>query len=253
MLKDYAILKFTGNDAVSFLHGQCTSDIEAQAANTSSLTSWCNAKGQVIVTGILYKTEHELFFIIHISLQDFVEKQLRMFVLRSDVSIENITKQIHLIASDDNNQIILPTLTNVGLLISEQEQSNTLDDNAFALHCIQAGIPWLTQAHQEQYQPQMLNMDLLQGLSYQKGCYPGQEVVARLHYRGTIKKRLFIINCESSMEVDDELITNEEKNGSVINIAKADSNYIALAVCNIEIKEAKEVTCNGNNVKIIDS
>lgn len=242
MLKDYAILKFTGEDAVSFLHGQFTSDIQTQANNTTSLTSWCNAKGQVIVTGIIYKTEAELLFIIHQSLQEFVEKRLRMFVLRSDVTIENVS----------GATITLPDINELSLTIFAQKQTSEIDNNEFLLQSIKAGIPWLTKTHQEEYQPQMLNMDLLQGLSYQKGCYPGQEVIARLHYRGTIKKRLFIVESNSALNIGDSIVASEERLGDVINVAKDDNNHIALAVCNTDIKNAEDITCNGNTVTVPD-
>jgi len=253
MLKDYSILKFTGTDAVDFLHGQFTTDIQQQTINTSSLTAWCNAKGQLIVTGILFKTDADLYFIIHSSLQEFVEKRLRMFVLRSDVNIENLTEDYCLNAGkniEEKGVFSIAELNGISLLISKQEQTNSIDDNIFSLQCIQSGVPWLTKQHQEQYQPQMLNMDIINGLSYQKGCYPGQEVIARLHYRGTIKKRLFVVDSNSSITIGDEVFSANEKQGDILNVAQEGNNYVALAVCNVEISKTDNILINDSEVTI---
>ena len=84
---------------------------------------------------------------------------------------------------------------------------------------ILAGLPWITSSTQEQYLPQMLNLDALKGLSYQKGCYPGQEIIARLHYRGEVKKRLNLIQSEQPLSIGDQLIS-EQSNSIVGTVIK---------------------------------
>ncbi len=112
---------------------------------------------------------------------------------------------------------------------------------------IRAGIPWITPATQEAFVPQMVNLDLIGGVSFSKGCYPGQEIVARAHYRGQVKQRtcLVHIETESAPEPGDKLYSadmGEQSSGTIVNAAPSPGGgHDALAAIQTSSVEAGDV------------
>jgi folate-binding protein YgfZ len=112
---------------------------------------------------------------------------------------------------------------------------------------IRAGIPWITPATQEAFVPQMVNLDLIGGVSFSKGCYPGQEIVARAHYRGQVKQRTYLahIETESTPEPGDKLYSadmGEQSSGTIVNAAPSPGGgYDALAAIQMSSVEAGDV------------
>ncbi|MCZ6802766.1 MAG: hypothetical protein O7D86_02225 [Proteobacteria bacterium] len=270
-LSGFAVLEISGNDRQSFLHNQFTNDLKLIDEPAAQLSAWCNPKGQVITTLLIINTGSTYLLIFKDNLKEVVQKRLSMFVMRSEVTINDISNELPLtgLANIDDLNLLgsnIPTKpgelqTNDDLIIiclpgysgrylisgnieSLKDKFNDLEDkpqitssSIWELLDILSGIPWITANTQEQFLPQMLNLDSLKGLSYQKGCYPGQEVIARLHYKGKVKKRLNLIQSDFHLNVGDNVYSKQSKNnvGTVINSAHhPDGNFYGLAIIELD-------------------
>ena len=220
-----AVLTVSGADAAHFLQGQITCDVSDITETQSSLGALCNPKGRAITTFLLVKTGAAFLMILPAELLMPVKKRLQRYVLRSDVTLTDSSDRHCLIGLCDPGPQAGPLLsTRQQDLISvnfSATQSRYLviaeTDKAMALWServdhqgyrpessalwsyldIVAGIPWLTTATSEEFIPQMLNLDRLGGVSFNKGCYTGQEIVARTHYLGKAKRALFLAECDT--------------------------------------------------------
>ena len=266
-LSDFALLAISGNDRHAFLHGQFINDLNLIEEPAAQLSAWCNPKGQVITNFLVVNTGISYLLLFKQDLKAFVQKRLGMFIMRSDVAIEDITEtsplvgltnindlsalgsdiptnagEVHavdgliIICHPDNSGRYLITGSIEALKNKIPELTKSLQlasSRVWSLLDILVGLPWINSTTQEQFLPQMLNLDALNGLSYQKGCYPGQEVIARLHYRGEIKKRLQLIKSDHELNVGDKLYQQQSENnvGTIINSAShPDGSYYSLAV-----------------------
>ena len=224
-LSHFAILKVSGEDAHTFINAQFTCDLEELSRRDWLFAAWCLPNGRVISTFILFRKDQDYYLVLPAMLRDRFVQRLTMFVLRSAVSITDCSDEITLLGLAGNKALSLiealqanDTVTVLALWdhktryilccpndkVSDVMQQlvdhcDEGDRNSWSLLDIETGIPWIINATSEMYLPQMLNLDLFAGLSYRKGCYPGQEVIARLHYRGQLKKRLFLGRADSSI------------------------------------------------------
>jgi hypothetical protein len=227
-----AIIEISGADAESFLNGQFTINIEKISEHQLQFSAWCNPKGQVKTTFYIYHHADNFYILLPEELKVSFLKQLSMYILRADVQLtdqsDSLTRlglrleisdlgQSDLLNLLPDNLAVLPlaaTETELSsrqsryIIVTDIEQAesirNTLtekladiDPSVWQFLDIQAGIPWLTPETSEKFLPQMLNLDLMEALDYQKGCYPGQEIIARLHYRGELKRNLYLATCTS--------------------------------------------------------
>lgn len=254
LLEHLSVIRIHGEDALTFLQGQLTCDVRSVLENKASFAAFCNPKGRVISTLLIFKDKAGYGVIIPSSLLDPVIEKLRRYVLRSKVLLEDASS-IDAVLGLDYPQLT-PTLAldpealNVthgpGLFIalpSEGDRfwwiinkddllSNTekLQSQGFIQTSattwrfseITAGIPWFEIEQSEQFIPQMLNLDGLGGISFNKGCYTGQEVVARTHFLGKAKRQLFLATCERELIPDRKLSVftpfDREKRGDVLNL-----------------------------------
>jgi len=201
-----AVIEVTGEDAIDFLHGQVSADIRALSADQTLLTAWCSPKGRVLFMPRLLRTGNGT--LIALLPQDqsaaFI-KRLRMFVLRAKVTIEDRSSSHGVLVLDgaaepagaaglvlgidgDRRWLVGPreVLASVWDALGVPAQG----DNAARLTDIARGEAMLPAALTDAFLPQELNLDVLAGVSFNKGCYPGQEIVARVKFRGTVKRRV---------------------------------------------------------------
>ena len=184
---DFKVFSVTGEDAESFLQGQLSNDV-----NIDGPTAFCNPKGAVLALFILKKTEQGFLLASQDECIDAVIQRLRMFVLRSKVVIEN-TDSVLIVNADSNDHTFYEAH------LSLQLRAQPLTDAVSATpQLMQAGLFKLTTETSGQFTAQFLNLDLINALSWQKGCYVGQEVIARLHYRGKVTKRCYLLQSDSA-------------------------------------------------------
>lgn len=224
-----AVLEVTGRDAAGFLQGQLTCNVNELSLEKASLAGFCTAKGRVISILLCLKTEAGFLLILPASLLEKVQKKLQMYVLRSAVVLQDSRESLCVlglaeggsescrdlahcaVAQRDGWVVRLPTPEPQYLQICHPLQAlahsqeyqrqgllpGSVDEWRFL--AISAGIPWLEIEQSEQYIPQMLNLDQLAGISFNKGCYTGQEIVARAHYLGQVKRSLFLGECAANV------------------------------------------------------
>lgn len=216
-LTGYALLRFSGVDAQAFLNGQLTCDVLALQPGMSTYGGYCTPKGRLLATFLLWADATGYTMLLPATLAEPIRKRLAMYILRSKVQIADITaahtfagaagtdaeaqiaalgsaapQALHRMTVQDNMITLhLPVHRYLLILPADRPITDSNGNVAWQLLDIMAGIPFVTPATQEEFVPQMLNLDLIGGLSYTKGCYPGQEIVARMHYLGRLKQRMY--------------------------------------------------------------
>lgn len=195
----YKTIVVSGEDAFEFLQNQLTNDLKLLDENPqtshghtipgawdpdgdSILSAWCNPKGRVIWFGTVYKTETGYSLSVATDLVEDMLERLKVFRFRSRVEF----------AIEDGGAV----------------------DTAFL---ITNGYPAIGKAQSELFTPHMLNLDLLGAINIDKGCYPGQEVVARTHYRGATKRRLMRFESSKPVSPGDKVSDGEREVGEVLN------------------------------------
>jgi folate-binding protein YgfZ len=273
-LSYFAVVKVSGDDAESFLNGQFTSNIGNITEHQLQSSAWCNPKGQVKTTFYIYRHADNFYILLPEELKVSFLKQLSMYILRADVQITDQSDSLTMIGlcleksdlgqSDILNQLpdnlavlqLASTEAELGqsrfIIVADIQQAesirNTLtkklaytDPSVWKLLDIQAGIPWLTPETSEKFLPQMLNLDLMKALDYQKGCYPGQEIIARLHYRGELKRKLYLTTCTSNEtpEPGTSIVSSEKKTVGTVIQAQTDvkTTYLLAVIDNESIQD----------------
>jgi folate-binding protein YgfZ len=282
-LSQFGILKVTGEDAPGFLQNMLSNDareVSEQRAQYSSLNS---PKGRMLASFLIWRTDGTDYFLqLPRSLCDAIQKRLSMFVLRSKVKITDVSEQQVCIglAGDGATALLQQHFGSIpqDTMAVEQRgnacvirtgtqrfQINTKPQHAPALwqnlsaaarpagsNCwdwlnIRAGIPVILPATQEQFVPQMANLDLIGGVSFKKGCYPGQEIVARMQYLGKLKRHMSLAHIEGNTvpQPGDELYSTEmegQASGMVVNATAAPGGGCdLLAVVQISSRETQLV------------
>ena len=270
-LSHLSILSFSGSDVSDFLQGQMTQDINSISNQSYKMTSILNPKGRMIVSGLIKKSEDVFFLIIRKDLSEDILNWLSRYILRSDViitiedfNIIGLNNENHkkLINDQDNSQQlnIAPIdadkdryiLIINNEVVTEDNSIQSINENDWILADIKRGLAIIDKNNSEKYIPQMINLDLLEGISFSKGCYTGQEVVARVQHRGKIKQRMFYITFESnSNEIDaqSEVMCDDKKVGSIVISKKSDNYFHALAVINTTDSD-EDLLLDGSEVNL---
>ena len=207
-LSALCVIQFQGADAVAFLHAQVTNDVDHLSPDRACLAAYCTAKGRTLATMVLWRPQDDtVLALVRRDLADGLAKRLRMFVLRSKVAITLTELQVQgvtvaqdqsavwdLVQADDATLIYAPGQLDhqarAWRISTAPVPEAQTDAGPWNSADILAGLPWIGAATQDMFIPQTLNLDLIDAINFRKGCYPGQEVVARSHYRGTVKRRM---------------------------------------------------------------
>jgi folate-binding protein YgfZ len=192
------VLAFRGPDAARFLQGQLSADVEKLGEGSSTLAGLHSAQGRTAaVLALLRTSAEEILAVLPRELTALVDERLRKFILRSKVRIEDVSDAFRVAGQPADAPADAPALNwgdrRVLLLPSAQAGQIPHDSSARAAWeraDIVAGLPQIYTATSEAFVAQMLNLDLLGAIAFDKGCYTGQEVIARAHYRGRVKRRL---------------------------------------------------------------
>ncbi len=271
-LLHFASLLFAGDDASEFLHGQLTADVRGLAINAVTLGGYCTAKGRMLANFWLGREATGLTMLLDAEIAPAIQKRLAMYVLRSKVKVAN-QRTTHcllgLAGREASNYLgslglaelpahrkIVRTATGdawwciaphryIGLVHTEHAAAtwSTLTATArpvgnasWQWFDIAAGLPWIGARTQDELVPQMINLEAIGGVSFTKGCYPGQEIVARTQHLGKIKRRMFLAHLHTeAAPLPGEAIMGDDlgaqASGVVVNAAAApEGGYDILAV-----------------------
>ncbi|HMJ50177.1 MAG TPA: folate-binding protein [Burkholderiales bacterium] len=274
-LSQFGLLYFSGEDSRAYLNSQLSGDVQKLSAGTAQYSSYCTSKGRVLASLLIWQTAEGYFAQLHADLCEDIRNRLARFVLRSKVKINDASgthvclgvagKNAESLANEcfgsvpestlevahdqsatliriasDRFQVICPAQQAPGLWERLSEYAIPTGSECWDWLNIRSGIAVITPAMQEQFVPQMLNMDIIGAVSFSKGCYPGQEIVARTQHLGTLKRRMYLGNILSEIppEPGDELfseIVQVQASGMIVNAAASpDGGYDVLAVIQID-------------------
>jgi folate-binding protein YgfZ len=193
----YSKIIVSGADAFEFLQAQLSNDVRLLEQCTELLAAWCNPKGRVICIVRVRRSDGGYVLLLPAELAESVLKRLTLFRFRSKVTFEHA----HALPED------------LGI---DGETEDWLLEN------LKAGRPEVWRAQSEEFTPHMLNLDLLGAISFDKGCYPGQEIVARTHYRGATRRRTHRFRAAQPVSPGDKVTDGERDIGEVLNAIGTD-------------------------------
>ena len=283
-----SVLTVSGSDAAKFLQGQITCDTTAITETRGCMGAYCTAKGRALCTFLAVRKKDSFLLILPTELLDQVKKKLQLYVMRDDVlltdhrnhyglfglnclsstaSSMNLPEQVFSSTESGSVQWLkLPSQQLRFIAIADAESAikcwikltenshfESASSNEWLYQDMLSGIPWLTAETSEQYIPQMLNLDQLQGISFNKGCYVGQEIVARTHYLGKAKRIMYIGKCDNieTIPPGTEIIAcnNAEQQivGKVLSSLVHDHRTTLLIIMQTSSAEAKILKLNNTN------
>ncbi len=271
-LSHLALIEVSGDDVIDFLNKQFTTNIKKLAKHQLQFCAWCNPKGQVKITFFIYRHETGCNILLPAELQKLFIEQIKMYIMREnvklidksnelvrvgiqtndnrilakfieplpkqegDITIQNNLHCLRVFGSRNNSQryIFIGSVERLTNLWKELLRHVTpVETSIWKLLDIQAAYPWIGTQTAQKFLPQILNLDLINGLDYQKGCYPGQEIIARAHFRGQLKRCLYLATCttDTCPENNDSIISSEGNNvGTIINTQVFSGKHYLLAV-----------------------
>ena len=266
-LAHLGVIRAPGADAAKFLHSQLTSDFSMLGLSQVRLAGFCSAKGRLQASFIAWKAAHdEVLLACSASVLPATLKRLSMFVLRAQCKLSDASGDLRLLGlvgdsaraalgdaavwekrlAGDATLLRLPDADGVPRAIRVDASSTPEPDLAApalpldrwrALE-VRSGVPIVEAATVEQFVPQMLNLELLGGVDFQKGCYPGQEIVARSQYRGTLKRRMFLFETDGAAKAGDEVYSSadpEQPAGMVVNAAPLAATDGSVALVEVKL------------------
>jgi len=277
-LTHFGLIAATGEEAAHFLHGQLTNDVEHLGDADARLAGYCSPKGRLLADMLMWKDRHGIMLELPRELQAGVQKRLQMYLLRAKAKLEDVSAQHAMLglAGPAVASVLMPWFPTLPVAVygKVESEAGTLirHPNAFEtpryqwiaraetavaawpvltavlqaagaeaweLAEIESGVPHITAATQEQFVPQMVNFELIGGVNFRKGCYPGQEIVARSQYLGKLKRRMLRASVTSADAVPGTEIFSaadpDQPCGMVVNAARTQDGE---ADCLVEIKMA---------------
>lgn len=288
----WAVLQVSGVDAVTFLHGQLSSDVNSLRLGEGQYWSYNSPHGRMLANGALWRSaageaEPVIVMLLAADLAETIRRRLSMFVLRAKVTIDDITGRHALIGLAGNGNadaardafgvvptpfsavafdegatafmlpdrrivIVAPNASAPILEAALDRHASTVEADVWRWFGVSAGVPWISAATSDRFVPQTANWDLLGGVNFQKGCYTGQEIVARMQYLGRLKERLFAFHTNAldaapATRLYSATFGPDQACGTVVNDAPDPAGGIALlAVAQIAAVDAGDLTLGGS-------
>ncbi|WP_036596975.1 YgfZ/GcvT domain-containing protein [Ottowia thiooxydans] len=227
-LTDLGVIRVVGDEAAKYLQGQLTQDVVLMKPGESRLAALCNPKGRMVASFVMLKrAPDDILLICSRDILAATLKRLSMFVMRSKAKLSDATEQFHLFGligqaaqehSVTDGQHLCPLApaddSPRTLLVSPAEapepSATPLDLALWHWADVRSGVALVTQPIVEAFVPQMLNYESIGGVNFKKGCYPGQEVVARSQFRGAIKRRAFVAQVDGTTQAGQEVFTSAD-------------------------------------------
>ena len=259
-LEHLRILTISGEDAGELLQGQMTQDVRKLKDEKIHITSFCNVQGRVIASAFIQERNDQYDLILSSEIIDDLENHLQRYILRSKVIIEQSDEKTFGAYKSDINEDSKEcrSLKNdpkrVLTLSSQVPESidNFITSEEWIRCDIENSIAIIYKESTEKFIPQMLNLDILDAVSFSKGCYTGQEVVARVQHRGKIKQRMFKFKTENEDLIShgSEIHHESKKVGTVVISELIDNYTIGLAVINSADNES-QLNIGDTNIKLL--
>lgn len=260
---DLELLAISGPDAPRFLQGQCTADVEGLPIDHWSWSGYCTPKGRLLATFRIGRSDAGYLLQLPTGVAESLATRLRKFVMRSKVTLtlnDTLPVAASVTGADAINLALRalrsPTIapgefrqtadaaifgTPEGLVVhltrdgaaalATSPSMATLDPLLADLADIRAGLPWILPATEDTFVPQMVGLDRIGGVSFTKGCYPGQEIVARTRYLGTVKRHLYHLVLAGPGAPGDPVLAGDQQVGTVLlAVAVPGHSVEALAV-----------------------
>ena len=278
------VIRIQGEERETFLQGQLTSDTREISPELSQLSSYCTPKGRMLATMRLVEHQGDWLMILPASRLPAVLKRLQMFVMRSKVSLTDASEEFvclgvngdcaaslsdplpakphqsfsqeafSLVRVDESARFMLIVTVNEAESVWNNLQADAVDTTHWRLLDIEAAIPTVFEETTEAFIPQMTNLQQLDAVSFTKGCYTGQEVVARMQYLGKLKRRMFPVSFESATEyprgaeVFAAASSSGQGAGKLVDVVKtAENAYKALAVLELSSMESGDLHLGNEN------
>lgn len=248
-LAHLGLIRARGADAVAFLQGQLTNDVSSMSLSQVRLAGFCSAKGRLQASFMVWKVApDDVLLVCAASVLPATLKRMTMFVLRSQCKLSDASAELTLTGVVGSTALALAGETaawskceiDAGTLLRlpdvhgvprcmlaapparDASAGSAVSLDAWRLLEVQSGVPIIEAATVDHFVPQMVNYEVVGGVDFKKGCYPGQEVVARSHYRGTVKRRMFLFECAAVANAGDEVFHDGDASqpaGMVVNAA----------------------------------
>jgi folate-binding protein YgfZ len=249
-------LLISGTDARNFLQGQLTADLDTLAQDNVVLAACNSPQGRVQAVVWMIERAEGIALLCQRALIEQTAARLRRYVLRSKVTISTDSLDVgvagHALPAMPNGPAHVQTGThsfvrlrgieNPLVIAPVMELQEVSESASRQLHCnhLRAGLPQIYAQTHEQFVAQMLNLDVLGGISFTKGCYTGQEIIARTHYRGAIKRRMFRYSAACAPPAPGtRILEGDQHAGDVVDAIATEEGCELLAVMQLAKKDAE--------------
>jgi len=293
-LSHFSTVVVAGGDSAEVIQGQFTNDVNKVDEDQSQISAFCNNKGRMLANFRLFQSQQNYFLSIRSDLVESSIEHLQKYILRSEVAIQDISEQlIHIGISGNNVENMLSPFVDklntsvdsvshnddyIAIRVSGEtpryeifcslehamtlwktisDKSNVVNSAYWDYLNIKNGLPFIDSNTREEFVPQMANMELINGVSFEKGCYTGQEIVARTHYLGKQKRRTYRIKIisDTAPKAGDQLATDtsteNQYTGTLMNVYQTAKNeYEALAVIQIKSAESEKLKLKDADAEI---
>jgi folate-binding protein YgfZ len=291
-LNQLGVIRVEGEDAQSMLQNLLTNDVAALAINQSHLSGLCNPKGRLLALFLLLRRSDGYLLILPKAMCAGLQQRLSMYILRSKVTITDASDSMTCMgltlatdgiinsrqlpdadyqATEQDGSILIkypgdqsrflcvgsPSQLTAFTAELLEQQWHMATESDWELLDIEAGLPMIQPETKEQFTTQQVNLDLVNGVSFKKGCYPGQEIVARMYYLGTPSRRMFQaeVHTANPINVGDE-VTSDKGNvaGHVVRVQqKNDGSVLMLLSLKLSAVDLGIFVHNDEQVNILDS
>ena len=278
-LPRHGLIAVRGDDARAFLHNQLTNDIEHLEPGGARFAGWCSPKGRLLASFVAMAMPDGILLQLARELAPAIAKRLGMFVLRAKARVVDESDAWHqygtwgagaaarlaaaglpvpsgtwasaaaegacVVALGDERYLVVSRLARPALA-----DGGTPED--WALAEIRDARPFITQATQDQFVPQMANLELVGGVDFKKGCYPGQEIVARTQYRGILKRRMYRVEADEPLADGQPLVSDDfpdQASGMVVN-AVGGEGLAVLQIASVEQAQPVRLRAGGPALRV---
>jgi folate-binding protein YgfZ len=272
-LSQLGVIAFSGDDAATFLQSQLTNDVRSLHPDSAQWNGYCSPKGRLLGNFLMWRQAGDYCLQLSGDILPSVQKRLAMFIMRAKVQVRDASdERVRLVVAGkqavaavaaamgaipeaamrslavEAGQVIRVGEDKLVLLVTPERAAGVWQTLCASVQPVgapvwdwlrlNAGIPMIVSATQEQFVPQMVNLEAIGGVSFQKGCYPGQEIVARSQYLGKLKRRMFLAHVDAEAAPGDALYSADiegQSTGTVANAAPAPGGgFDVLVVAQVE-------------------